>query len=84
MANMQQDVVDVEASEENLITFYFQSGFQYKEICMILWKCHDCDISLRTLKRRIKSYGLKRRGAEYDIDRLKEEIKEMVEGPDCL
>lgn len=46
-------------SEEALIRSYFSQGFQYNEILEVLRKCHDIQMSISTLKRRINSYGLK-------------------------
>ena len=46
-------------SEESLIGYCFFRGFDYKEIILLLLKNHRIEMSLRTLKRRIKSYGLR-------------------------
>ena len=48
-----------EDSEESLLRYYFFRGFEYKEIILLLPKNHNIEMSLNTLKRRIKSYGLK-------------------------
>ena len=40
--------------EEGLIRHYFFRGFKYEEIRMFLMKYHDIEMSLSTLKRRIK------------------------------
>ena len=46
-------------SEESFIRYYFFRGFEYKEIILLLFKKHGIEMSLRTLKRRIKSCGLR-------------------------
>ena len=48
-----------EDSEESLLRYYFFRGFEYKEIILLLPKNHNIEMSLNTLKRRIKSYGRK-------------------------
>ena len=55
-------------SEESFIRYYFFRGFEYKEIILLLLKNHGIEMSLRTLKRRIKSYGLRRQQLEYNSD----------------
>ena len=44
-----------EDSEESLLRYYFFRGFEYKEIILLLPKNHNIEMSLNTLKRRIKS-----------------------------
>lgn len=43
-------------SEEDLIRHYFRQGFQYQEMLEKLRKFRDTQMSIATLKRRIKSY----------------------------
>ena len=43
-----------EDSEESLIRYYFFRGFECKEIILLLLKNHNIEMSLSTLKRRIK------------------------------
>ena len=45
-----------EASEESIIRYYFFRGFEYKEIILLLLKNYNIEMSLSTLKRRIKGY----------------------------
>ena len=47
--------------EEKWIKHYFENGYEYKEILEFLEKYHDVKISLSTLLRRLRSYGLQRK-----------------------
>ena len=70
--------------EEEVIAYYFYRGFQYEEIVMFLEKHHGITMSMRTLKRRLKSYGLQRRKPEYDIDLVRTAVQGIIDGPGCL
>lgn len=70
--------------EENLIKEYFSKGFKYKEIIEFLTKNHSINMSITTLKRRIKLYGLQRKNADYDIDVITEKIRTILDGPGCI
>lgn len=41
-------------------------------------------MSISTLKRRIKSYGLSRRNPDYDEQMVRDAIRDMIDGPACL
>ena len=47
--------------EEDAIGDYFTKGLAYDEILAFFDKYHGIEISVVTLKRRIKEYSLKRR-----------------------
>ena len=49
--------------EEETIRDYFKKGFTYDEILK-----YGIRMSIATLKRRIKVYGLKRRNVRYDLN----------------
>jgi len=71
-------------SERELIEHYFHKGFQYKEILLLLEKYHNISINIRTLKRRLSAYGLKRRNEfdTNDVQHIKEIIaREIQNGP---
>lgn len=76
--------MDREYDEEGLLRYYFFRGFTYEEIRMFLEKHHDINMSIRTLKRRIKSYGLRRQQADYDIGSVRAAIQDIVDGHGCL
>ena len=69
--------------EENLIKEYFNRGFIYEEIIEFLNKHHSITISIATLKRRLKQYGLQRKNADYDIDVVREKLRTILDGPGC-
>ena len=69
---MADDQVDVEQfDEEDIIRYYFFRGFSYEEIRRFLQKYHATEISISTLKRRIKSYGLRRKQVESRVHSVK-------------
>ena len=70
--------------EENIIKEYFNRGFKYEEIIELLSKNHSITMSIATLKRRLKHYGLQRKNADYDIDLVREEIRTILDGPGCI
>ena len=41
-------------------------------------------MSIATLKRRMKEYNLKGRHVEYDVDSVREKIRSLLDGPDCM
>ena len=73
-----------EDSEEDLIWYYVFRGFEYKEMSLLLLKNYDVEISLSTLKRQIKSYGLRRRRPEYNMDEFKGSIQTFINGHGSL
>ena len=56
----------------------FFRGFEYQE------KKHGIEMSLRTLKRRIKSYGLRRQQPEYNIDQVRASVPTIIDGHGSL
>ena len=41
-------------------------------------------MSKSMLQRRLKSYGVSRRNAQYDIDAAVNEIRALLDGSECL
>ena len=74
-------------NEEETIKYYFNQGFEFKEILLFLKTYHNLEISMRTLLRRLQLYGLKRRCCETEGElrikhfRMKNRIKEMLYEP---
>lgn len=82
---MADNPVDEEQfDEEDIIRYYFFRGFSYEEIRSFLQKNHATEMSISTLKRRIKSYGLRRKQVEYDIAQVREAIISIVNGHGSL
>ena len=73
--------------DEEAIKYYFNQGFEFKEILLFLKTYHNLEISMRTLLRRLHVYGLKRRCCETEGKlrtkhfRVKNRIKGMLDGP---
>ena len=68
---------DFENYLPNIIESYFNRGYQYTEIVGLLEKYHGVTgvtITLRTLKRKLREYGLRRRGNNYDEVTVRELI----------
>lgn len=80
----EQEARDFGDQQEELIRYYFYKGFTYQEICQFLSQYHDKEMSLSTLKRRVKQFGLRRRNPEYDVNLVRDAIISLLEGPDCL
>lgn len=78
---------DVNFDEENIIKYYFKRGFGYNEIVNLLEKRHNHQTSYSTLLRRMKTYGLSRRGfsSREDFDAITEKVRrrvgEIINGP---
>ena len=71
---------DDQVDEEDIVRHYFFKGFTYEEIRMFLQKNHGLEISITTLKRRIKAYGLRRREPDYDVNEIRAAIEDIVDG----
>ena len=70
--------------EERTIRDYFNKGFTYSEILALLQNNHSIQMSIATLKRRVKAYGLKRRHLDYDVDSIRDHIRTLLDGPGCM
>ena len=73
-----------EEDEEDLIRYYFFTGFDYKEIVSFLLQNHGIQMSMATFKRRLRKYGLRQQLPEYDIDEARTAIQSLLNGPGCL
>lgn len=74
-------------NERSIIEHYFHKGFTNKQIVLMLQKHHQITIHERTLKRRLQTYGLKRRQGNDNelLDHAREMIlREIRLGPDRL
>jgi len=75
---------DEDDTEEVLIKYYFYREYQYKDILDFLATYHNIEISERTLHRRLRMYGLSRKNPQYDVNAIIEEVRCMLDGPDCI
>ena len=64
-----------------LLESLFYKSHEQREILQILRSQHHINISLRTLKRRLKQYSLQRNGAEFSLGSLRDAIMEIIDGP---
>ena len=71
-------------SEEDLIGKYFKYGYNYQTICLFLEKFHGTETSLRTLKRRLVQYVLKKASTDISDETLCSIIEREVKGPSSL
>ena len=46
---------------DELLRYYFQKGFSYKNMLLFLSKYHDTEMSVRSLQQRLHDMGLKQR-----------------------
>ena len=76
-----------EENEEEILKYYFFRGFTYEEILCFLASRHQCTISYSTLLRRLKKYGLGRRGTtrkdsfEETFQTIQRRMRELINGP---
>ena len=71
---------------DEVITHYFHRGYPYDVIVGLLEKREGLQMCVRTLKRRLRSLGLKRKGNAEVIDdsELRTIIREEMRGPGSL
>jgi hypothetical protein len=72
------------STEKEAIEAYFANGHTYKVILMFLSLYHNITMSLRTLKRRLKHYGLFRRKSMSTARDIWEAIHAELQGPGIL
>ena len=68
----------------DIIAHYFTRGFEYSTILSFLRKFHNTEMSLRRLKSRLQSMGLKRRNINADEEEVTAAIRQELNGPGCL
>ena len=66
------------------IEHYFKGGFCYETIVHFLAEYHGISMNVRTLKRRLRHYGLRRRNHLHSEHTVREIIKREIEGPSSL
>ena len=63
-------------SERDVVEHYFYKGLPYRQIVLMLEKHHNLIMNQRTLKRRLKDFGLTRRKT---VDKeLRESVKDII------
>ena len=85
--NLDREGLPNSTTEREIIEHYFHRGYEYKSIVLLLAKYHDIRLSERSLKRKLKDFGLKRR--EHVDENLEIRVRniiteELSAGPDRL
>ena len=68
---------------DELLRYYFQKGFSYKNILLFLSTYHNTEMSMRSLQQRLHDMGLKRRNISYNIQEIRQELVKNLNGPGC-
>ena len=66
--------------EQQWIKHYFQLGYQHDVIIQFLSSYHGINISLSTLKRRLRDLGLRRRGVDVNIREVERLVRRQMDG----
>eukprot|EP00111_Clytia_hemisphaerica_P004806 TCONS_00013816-protein len=69
------------SGEKEIIEYYFHRGFVYESILLFLNVNHGIQMSLRTLKRRLGEYGLKKKDVNVNEGQIRTIIEREIEGP---
>ena len=69
---------------QKMIGFCFWQGFRYKSILLFIKKYLDVSMSMRTLKTRLKSFGLKRKNLNVNEDALDRIVSQKIGSSQCL
>ena len=70
----------VEIDRDTLISVYFNLGFTCNEIAAFLKKCHGIQLSVRQLKRVLKSKGLQRKRRKSLLQHVVNAVREELNG----
>ena len=80
----QECVLSSSGDERLAIEQYFKRGFRYENIVHFLAKYHGISMNMRTLKRRLCQYELRRRNHVHSEHTVRKIIKREIEGPSSL
>ena len=70
------------ADDEEKIEYLFYKGYTYEEIVGLLSVDFGIQMSLSTLKRKLKDMNLSRKNVNYDINLVREVVEQLLDGPD--
>ena len=76
-----QENEEAPKGEDDVIKNYFTQGFAYEKILLLLRRYHDIDMSLRTLHTRLRALGLRRKNIEFDLNSVRQRIRQELDGP---
>ena len=71
----------MEDSKRDVIEYYFNLKYSNETILVFLERFHGIKLSLRTLKRRLRLFGLRRRGNVIDEGTIRQAITTEISGP---
>ena len=71
----------MEDSKSDVIEYYFNLKYSNEIILVFLERFHGIKLSLRTLKRRLRLFGLRRRGNVIDEGTIRQAITTEISGP---
>ena len=77
----QESVLYSTEGERLAMEHYFKKGFCYETIVHFLAEYHGISMNVRTLKRRLRHYGLRRRNHLHWERTVREVIKREIESP---
>lgn len=75
--------VSGDPEEGSIISYYFSRGYTYEVITEFLAKFHGITMCVRTLKNRLRQLQLRRRMPSFDMDVVREQIRNELSGPGC-
>jgi len=81
---LKQNATEVAGNVDELIEGYFHRGYPYQTIVGLLEKQVGVRMHVRTLKRKLKDLGLRRKAANRDEDIVRELIKQEMQGAGSL
>ena len=70
--------------ERDAITHYFRRGFRYETVTLFLSEYHGISMCVRTLKRRLQEYGLRKRDDSISENTVRQIIQNEIQGPSSL
>ena len=80
----QESVLSSSGDEKLAIEHYFKRGFCYETSVHFRAEYHGISMNVRTLKRRLRHYGLRRTNHLHSEHSVREIIKREIEGPSSL
>ena len=66
--------------ERNYIEYYFHLGYKYEDIVKLLGIYHGVSMTVRTLRRKLQKYNLKKKNVNTDEQELRTIIQQEIEG----
>ena len=68
----------------DISTYYFYAGSTYEAITKFLFNYRDVNMSIRTLKRRLSEYGLKKKNRTLSNDVISQIIQRQIQVPHVM